>query len=243
MALFLFTYVEALITDMGTYQPGNDVQASRFLLEQSIRHAWDWFALHANQRMQGVNFFLLAAAFLTAAYVNAMQYSKPLVALGVAALGVWFCVVFYRFELRIRELIKVGEKALSRSQEKLSQLTGLQEFEICKMVETPKHLFTSYHKVISALYALTGVAFAVGGGYALYSRISPTPKSLTSKDAESLLAEATRILLVLAALLSLYWARRLVLKAAGARDWLNCTIAIVFAVGGVVVLVLCARAI
>ena len=63
----------------------NDSESRQFLLEQSIKHAWDWFALHANQRMQGVNFFLLAAAFLTGAYVNATQYGKLSVAIGVAA--------------------------------------------------------------------------------------------------------------------------------------------------------------
>jgi len=29
------------------------------MLAQSRAHAWEWFSLHATQRMQGFNFFLL----------------------------------------------------------------------------------------------------------------------------------------------------------------------------------------
>jgi hypothetical protein len=211
---------------------------STSLLDQSIRHAWDWFALHANQRMQGVNFFLLAAAFLSTAYVGAMQRDKFVVAGGVAALGCWFCLVFYRFELRIRELIKAGEKALEQSQERLSRLTEIQEFEICKFVEKPKRIFTSYHKVISALYGLTGIGFLLGCFYALYPVMRRI--GVVSLQGSTMLF---RILLVVAATLSLYWAQRLVRGTAGSQDWFSRSVAILFALGGLTVLVLSARGI
>jgi hypothetical protein len=221
--------------------PGGSKQTEAefpFPLEHSIKHAWDWFALHANQRMQGVNFFLLAAAFLSTAYVGAMQHDKLEVAGGVATLGVWFCIVFYIFELRIRELIKVGETALARSQQKLAQMTGFHEFEICTLVEKPRRIFTSYHKVISALYLFTGVAFLAGGAYALH-----TPIHQLGTSGASVSLVLYKIVIVLAALLSLFWAQRVVTKSAGSRDWLNRFIAVVLALGGTVVLVLCARGI
>jgi hypothetical protein len=34
----------------------------------ALDHAWNWFNLHAGQRMQTFNFFLIATAFLIAAY-------------------------------------------------------------------------------------------------------------------------------------------------------------------------------
>ena len=34
-------------------------------------YAWNWFALHSNQRMQFVNFWLISVVFLGAAFVAA----------------------------------------------------------------------------------------------------------------------------------------------------------------------------
>jgi hypothetical protein len=38
------------------------------LLKELREHAWSWFSMHAQQRMQTLNFFLIAMAFLAAAY-------------------------------------------------------------------------------------------------------------------------------------------------------------------------------
>ena len=37
------------------------------IAKQAREHAWNWFALHATQRMQAFNFFVVATAFLIAA--------------------------------------------------------------------------------------------------------------------------------------------------------------------------------
>lgn len=211
--------------------------SSQFLMEQAVRHAWDWFALHAGQRMQGVNFFLIAAAFLSAGYVSATQYAHPVVAIGVAALGVLFSVVFYAFEVRIRELIKTGEKALAQAQRKLAKMTGLEEFEICRLVEKPRYAITSYHQVIRGLYFLTGATFFVGGLYALRSL---SPAVVPSDHSRELMLIINRLMLVVAACLSLFWAQRLVLRSQASPRWLTWVIALALASAGVFVLVLSA---
>jgi len=38
------------------------------IAKQAREHAWNWFALHATQRLQAFNFFVVATAFLIAAY-------------------------------------------------------------------------------------------------------------------------------------------------------------------------------
>ena len=62
------------------------------ILDKGLDHAWEWFSLHARHRMQAVNFFLVAVAFLSAAYVSALRFTHPLVAAGVSVLGVLFTV-------------------------------------------------------------------------------------------------------------------------------------------------------
>jgi hypothetical protein len=210
---------------------------SQFALEQAVRHSWDWFALHANQRMQGVNFFLVAAAFLTAAYGSAIQYAHPVVATGVAALGVLFSGVFYAFEVRVRELIKTGERALGQAQHKLAIVTGIEEFEICRLVEKPRYPITSYHAVIRGLYFLTGATFFVGAGYALHSL---RPTVVPSDHNQELALAISRLVLIVVACLSLFWAQRLVLKSQPSSRWLSWVVALTFAFTGVLILVLSA---
>ena len=52
----------------------------------SLDYAWKWFSLHAAHRMQAVNFFLVATAFLFAAFTTASKEDKHVLAIGVAIL-------------------------------------------------------------------------------------------------------------------------------------------------------------
>src|SRR5258708_39837328 len=91
-------------------------ETQKYAFDRGLDHAWQWFTLHATQRMQAVNFFLVATAFLSTAYVAALRF--PSVAVGVSALGALFSLVFYRFEIRIQELVKAGAKALYPAQQR-----------------------------------------------------------------------------------------------------------------------------
>lgn len=222
-------FVAECVTKFGKSSDGAPV-----LLDQSVGHAWDWLALHANQRMQAVNFFLLASAFLTAAYVAAVKESTPIVAIGVACLGVLFCVVFYAFEVRIRELIKTGETALGHAQEKLAAATGLTDFEICKRVEKPRYRWTSYHRVILSLYSVTGFTFVVGALYALH--LSGHFLTTSGFDYRSIFHGLHRLVLAAGGALVLFWAQRLVRDQRSPR-WLSLVAVLALLVTGMFVLV------
>ena len=47
------------------------------IAKQAREHAWNWFALHATQRMQAFNFFVVATAFLIAAESEARRTGIP----------------------------------------------------------------------------------------------------------------------------------------------------------------------
>jgi hypothetical protein len=59
---------------------------------KALDHAWNWFSLHAAQRMQTFNFFLVAIAFLVAAYASLLDKSHWAAAF-IAAAAAWlaFC--------------------------------------------------------------------------------------------------------------------------------------------------------
>src|SRR5882757_915360 len=60
-------------------------ETQKYAFDRGLDHAWQWFTLHATQRMQAVNFFLVATAFLSTAYVAALRF--PSVGSGSQGIG------------------------------------------------------------------------------------------------------------------------------------------------------------
>lgn len=71
-------------------------------------YAWSWFALHAGQRLQLVNFWLVAVAFLASAYVQARSSHLFVIALGVSITGAVASLAFARLDGRTRQLVQVA---------------------------------------------------------------------------------------------------------------------------------------
>lgn len=195
-------------------------RSQEYILEKGMDHAWEWFTLHATQRMQAVNFFLVATAFLSTAFVAALRF--PVVAVGVSALGALFSLVFYRFEIRIQELLKAGEKALYPAQQKLADLTGVQEFRICEAVESARRPFTKYSSVIRTLYGSTAVGFLLGLIYAI-GRISREDDPLVP-------IIVYRVFVLLAGVVVLYLGQNLLARDRASLSWLQSAITIVIAI-------------
>ena len=134
----------------------------------ALAHAWDWFALHARQRMHCVNFFLVSVAFLAASYVTALTNKFYGVGVGISVLGVLVSFWFHRLDLRTKELVKAGEAAMKPLQARLAEAAGVADLEIAKRVDTPGIRWTSYGHVLRMIHWTTLVAFLVGCLYALY---------------------------------------------------------------------------
>src|SRR3982751_6627253 len=79
---------------------------------EAQNYAWSWFTLHAGQRLQMVNFWLISIAFLVTAFVQAYVNHLFVVAAGVSVTGLLCSVAFLRLDVRTRNLVHVGEAAL-----------------------------------------------------------------------------------------------------------------------------------
>jgi hypothetical protein len=208
---------------------------SRILIKEAIDHAWDWFSLHANQRLQGVNFFLLALAFLSGAYVNALRFNLATVAAGVSALALIFSLGFYMLESRIRELVKAGEAALKPAQRKMAELTGITEFEICQRIEKPKHRITAYSKVFRLLFVATIITSALGVGYAVHLAV---PHFQPFGQNPIILLILYRSIIVVAAVAALYLCKRITTVDKAEMNWFHYVVGLGLLGGGIAVLVL-----
>lgn len=144
---------------------GNELGA----LTVALEHARQWQRLHAEQRMHAMDFFLIAAAFLTTAYVTVLS-SSPLVAVAVAVIGVTISFAFNRMEIRSRQLVKRGEQALAPLERRLAELTENPLMELVKLSERSA-FFTSYAKVFGLLHWVAFVGFALAVVAALISAL------------------------------------------------------------------------
>jgi hypothetical protein len=137
--------------------------------ERAGDHAWDWFALHAAQRMQSFNYFLVATAFLFAAYANLFE-KHPDASTVVALMGAWLGFWFNLIDHRSRQLLKAGERALAVSEERLATLANMDEIELVKAVERPVGRFDpTYGKSISFIQISVIIVFLAAAAYAIHA--------------------------------------------------------------------------
>lgn len=78
------------------------------------KQAWDYFALHASQRITTFNFYLLLSSLMSTTYFSSfktdsnLQSARPF----IAVLLICFSIVFWKLDKRNRYLIKNAEAAL-----------------------------------------------------------------------------------------------------------------------------------
>jgi hypothetical protein len=140
----------------------------------ALEHAWEWFSLHATQRLQSVYFFLVSTAFLSAAFVTAAKEKMFVVAGGVAVLGACIAYFFYRMERRIRTLIHAAEDAIGPLQGELADRLQLEGMRIVTHVEANRPGEWKYSKVFRYLYSATGAGFILGFIFVAWAAVNDT---------------------------------------------------------------------
>lgn len=89
----------------------------KWTLREQREYAWNYFELHAKQRMSLFNYFVLIAALLTAGLAgsfskNGSSLLISIISLLLAISLVVISFVFWKLEQRVRQLIKHAEEAL-----------------------------------------------------------------------------------------------------------------------------------
>ncbi|HEY0166624.1 MAG TPA: hypothetical protein VGB75_06230 [Jatrophihabitans sp.] len=131
------------------------------LFSVALNHVWSWFSQHANQRMQALNHYLVAAAFLTAGYASAAVADRWPLAGVVSATGVIVSLAFNRLDARTRELVQAAEPALALLQRALVA-AGYSGLDMLAASSRQARSAPSYRTVIATLTILGVVAFAFG---------------------------------------------------------------------------------
>lgn len=113
--------------------------------------------------MQLVNFWLVAVAFLGAAFVQARVGRIPAIAVGVCVAGAVASIGFAMLDARTRQLIQVAEAELQRLEDDSAEdctgprlVTGAHEARATRML--------SYRFIIEGMQLTMATLFLVAGG-------------------------------------------------------------------------------
>ena len=146
------------------------------------RQAWDYFELHAGQRLTTFNFYIVISSVVSAAMMAGLQKDVRLRHLGFipALLLVVLSLVFWRLDERNRTLIGVGESALKYFEHQ-SGLQGSgeaphvanvflrEEFDtnLAKEKWFSMLRYWSYSKCFRAIFFFFGLVGAIGALFSL----------------------------------------------------------------------------
>jgi hypothetical protein len=118
--------------------------------------------------MQAFNFFVVATAFLIAAYASILE-KHPGAAAVLAAVGAWLTLWFNRLDARSCQLVEAGEDALKVSQARLAGLADNPHLKkILDAVDKPRSRASSYRLVINMIQGTIFALFLFGAGFAIW---------------------------------------------------------------------------
>ncbi|MES1976854.1 MAG: hypothetical protein V4451_02380 [Pseudomonadota bacterium] len=103
-------------------------QPSKSLDETFRSYAWDYFALHADQRMKAFHFYILLSTAILGGFAVLLRngaFQRWMAVFGLFL--IFFSFVFWKLDNRTRGLIKHGEEALEYldSEHKFQDIDGV----------------------------------------------------------------------------------------------------------------------
>jgi len=149
-------------------------------------YGWNWFSHHAAQRMTVFRFFFLLLGGFSVGFYQTLPKS-PAIAFVFSVLAFLLSILFWRLDLRTRELIRIGEDLLMESETELIKLADM-KFRIVKpamgkdsvyATRLFPSLFYSYSQIFSAVFVLTVGSSSLAALYS-FSQISGVHKALVS---------------------------------------------------------------
>lgn len=144
-------------------------------LKDQMEYAWNYFKLHAGQRMSLFNFFVVMSALLTGGLVRSLNndFEYPFIGLvlGLGLIVVSF--IFWKLDQRVRYLIKLAETALKKiescllaeeeSKDNPLALFSAEENKTEKLQKGTSWKFWKLHMHYSKCFELVYIAFAAIG--------------------------------------------------------------------------------
>lgn len=139
------------------------------------QYVWDYFQLHATQRLKTFEFYIVIATVLLSGYVVSLKEDN-LMPIGIA-LGILLTIlsfVFWKLDVRNKQLIKNAEQALKTIEEELIsesaggvphnfKLFNYDDFKVQQERNKTRVLFWHKHFSYSNCFNIMFIVFAILG--------------------------------------------------------------------------------
>lgn len=133
-------------------------------------HVWRWYELRHTQGIQAVNYFMLAAAILSAGYVSALTSKLYFVAGVIGMIGVIVSAMAFMIGRRLREISMIAEAPMASLQDRLATDLGMDELRMIAALRSTRPVGPSLNATTRAVYTTTTmVALLLGAVAALYA--------------------------------------------------------------------------
>lgn len=153
-------------------------------VEDQRKHAWDYFALHAQQRLATFNFFLIFSSVLLGALVTTFQkeFRVPFVAVPIGLFLVLLAFIFWKLDSRNKQLVKNAEDGLRSLEEKWKSQSEHEHPRYAVFLRDaayverargratwrPWKMHLSYSDCFNIVYVVVALAGILGVGVALF---------------------------------------------------------------------------
>jgi hypothetical protein len=140
----------------------------------ALAHAWAWFELHANQRMQTVNFFLILEGARVAGVAGTIKDPNYVLFLVLGVAMTLVAALFYGLDRRACSLVDIGEKALKSEEARLAAAAG----DCINLIAASDHAkrnglsYTNLFRVMFLAFAIAGLGLS---GFSASRIASPRP--------------------------------------------------------------------
>ena len=129
--------------------------------------AWNWFRVHADQRMDLFRTYIVWVVALSAGYVSLIELKAFEAAMMVAIIGVLFGWLFKRLDERVAGLLKNSERALKTEETKLSIEANNPDVELVAAADRNLNGHWTYRRSFNALFVSTSALFLLGVAWAI----------------------------------------------------------------------------
>lgn len=136
--------------------------------EIALRHAWNWFELHANHRLTLVRYYLLIVGAGLAAFAAAVFNQQIVLSLVASLLVGGTTFLFEKLEQRIRYLVKTSESAMDRLESDLAVSTSVDEIRLVRNADEKEKGSWSYRVAFIWMFRLMYLLAALGLVASLY---------------------------------------------------------------------------
>lgn len=132
-------------------------------------YAWKYFQMHGEQRLKTFNFYLILCTLISGALTAIIKDADDIrVGIPLALLLSFFSFIFWRLDLRNKQLIEHGEKALKHIENEYGIENELGNSHVLKIfnneeIVTKKLKQDTFFFTYSTCFHLVFLLFGIGG--------------------------------------------------------------------------------